>query len=50
VAVGRLSAAISNADFWRWNSQGMATVDYTALDKMAGAFEIAIDNLVILEP
>ncbi|TAF55304.1 MAG: XRE family transcriptional regulator [Oscillatoriales cyanobacterium] len=32
------------------NSPGMATVDYTALDKMARAFDIAIEDLVeILE-
>ena len=32
------------------NSPGMATVDYTALDKMARAFAIAIEDLVeILE-
>jgi putative transcriptional regulator len=32
------------------NSPGMATVDYTALHKMARAFEIAIEDLVeILE-
>ena len=32
------------------NSPGMATVDYTALDKMARAFGIAIEDLVeILE-
>ena len=32
------------------NSSGMATVDYTALDKMARAFDIAIEDLVeILE-
>ena len=45
-----LSAVISNTDFFSENSEGMATVDYTALDKMARAFEFAIDNLVeILE-
>ncbi|MCC3435247.1 hypothetical protein [Microcoleus sp. PH2017_05_CCC_O_A] len=48
--MARLSAVISNADFFPGNSQGMATVDYTALDKMARGFEFAIDNLVeILE-
>ncbi|WP_236503391.1 helix-turn-helix domain-containing protein [Tychonema sp. BBK16] len=32
------------------NSPGMATVDYTALDKMARAFDIPIEDLVeILE-
>jgi len=32
------------------SSPGMATVDYTALDKMARAFDIAIEDLVeILE-
>jgi transcriptional regulator with XRE-family HTH domain len=32
------------------NSPGMATVDYTALDKIARAFKIAIEDLVeILE-
>lgn len=49
--MARLIEIISNADFLRGNSQGMTTVDYTSLDKMARGFEIAIiDNLVeILE-
>ncbi len=48
--MAHLSAVISNTDFFPGNSQGMETVDYTALNKTARAFEFAIDNLVeILE-
>jgi hypothetical protein len=48
--MAHLSAVISNTDLFPGNSQGMATVDYTALDKMARGFEIAIAHLVeILE-